>query len=406
MATNLIQNPDFSNGLASWSTYGWYAGNTITPLTSGGKSGACVQLVVPSEGDPGQSWIAQSVQLESGKEYMLSFYAKRVGNVDVWVQITMAGETQYSPSYLYWIPSGGSYTSVSYHFTAKGIAGQNTSAYIQLIAGSAGGTVWFDTISLEAEDDESGNDSGSDSPDDEDSYGFSPSCYVEVLSGARGYKTADSTNTDNYGRIPAGALFVYGGVENGMVCVKYGTDTGDTINAYIPKAKCKNSGIPLDTCVESRMATIADSLVGAYGVNLGLNGHYCESFIHWLAGAANMPHNVYCSSNVCGDAVEYYTNEELYDVRNSTTGLPMQSGDIAYYDVSNYNTSEVKAAHAGYVIDASFDSYIAIEGNADPDKVNSKGQMAIARVTGNRYTGMNNTHNRTLHGVGRPFGRG
>lgn len=484
MATNLIQNPDFNSGLNSWSTFGWYPGNTITALSSGGQNGACVKLVVPSEGDPGQSWIAQSLQLESGKDYTLSFYAKRTGNVDVWFEITMAGETEYSQSYRNEIPSGGDYTSISYDFTAADTVDDTVSVNIRLIAGSAGGTVWFDTVCLETASDngsagvdngsagvitgnyvnvraepgtsaaiiaqvntgdkvtyyagetyyksgyywyrctstkwpgdgyiatqyvqydESSGSSGSDSTGDENSNGFSTNCYVEVLSGARGYKTADATDPNNYGRIPAGALFVYGGVENGMVRVKYGTSTGDTINAYIPKDKCRNSGTTLENNIESRMATIAESLVGAYGANLGLSGNYCESFVHWLAGAADMPHNVYCGSNVCGDAVEYYTNAGQYAVRNSTTGLYMQTGDIAYYDVTNYGSSAVTAAHAGFVIDASGDSYIAIEGNADSENVNSNGQMAIVRITGNRYTGNNSTHNRTLHGVGCPFGRG
>lgn len=360
MATNLIQNPNFSDGLASWTLSGWYTGNTVTPMSSGGQSGPCVKLEVPSEGDPGQSSISQIVQLEGGKEYMLSFYAKRTGNVDVWVQITMEGTSIFSPSYLYWIPSGGNYVYVPYSFTAAGVTGQTVLASIRLIAGSAGGSAWFDTVCLEAAEDDSGDDSGSGSIDDEDSYGFSPSCYVETLSGARVYKTPDSSQSDNYGSIPAGARFVYGGVENNMVCVKYGTSSGGTKNAYIPKSKCMNSHIPLDTYVEDRMATIAESLVGAYGVNLGLNGDYCESFVHWLAGAANMPHNVYCGSNVCGDAVEYYTNVGLYDVRNSTTGLTMQSGNIAYYNVSNYNTSNVSAEHTGFVVDAEYDSYTAI----------------------------------------------
>ena len=166
MATNLILNPDFNSGLNSWSTYGWHPGNTITALSSGGQSGACVKLIVPSEGDPGQSWIEQSVQLESGKEYLLSFYAKRMGDVDVWIQITMAGETEYSPSYIYWLPSAGSYKSVKYLFTATGMAGQNISADIRLIAGSAGGTVWFDTVSLiKVNNGENVGDGGNDDAD-------------------------------------------------------------------------------------------------------------------------------------------------------------------------------------------------------------------------------------------------
>lgn len=160
MATNLIQNPNFNSGLNSWSTYGWHPGNTITALSSGGQSGACVKLVVPSEGDPGQSWIAQTLQLESGKNYTLSFYAKRTGNVDVWFQITMAGETEYSQSYRSKILSGGDYTSISYNFTAADTVDDTVSVNIRLIAGSAGGTVWFDTICLEAVDDSSDENGG------------------------------------------------------------------------------------------------------------------------------------------------------------------------------------------------------------------------------------------------------
>ena len=45
----------------------------------------------------------------------------------------------------------------------------------------------------------------------------------------------------------------------------------------------------------------------------------------------------------------------------------MLCGDIVYYDVQNYGTDQVTAAHAGFVVDSSGNNYIAIEGNADVD---------------------------------------
>ncbi len=197
MATNLIQNPNFNSGLNSWSTYGWHPGNTITALSSGGQNGACVKLVVPSEGDPGQSWIAQTLQLESGKDYTLSFYAKRTGNVDVWFQITMAGETEYSQSYRSEILSGGDYTSISYDFTAADTVDDTVSVNFRFIAGSAGGTVWFDTICLEAVDDSSGDTGGDGESSGTPTAGVITGDYVNVR--AEPNTSADVKATVNTG---------------------------------------------------------------------------------------------------------------------------------------------------------------------------------------------------------------
>ena len=83
MATNLIANGNFSDGDLYWTKGYWYAGNTVTWRSSGGQEGGCMELSVPSVGDPGQSSIAQNVLLQGGTTYTLTFYAKRTGNVDV-----------------------------------------------------------------------------------------------------------------------------------------------------------------------------------------------------------------------------------------------------------------------------------------------------------------------------------
>ncbi len=145
-------------------------------------------------------------------------------------------------------------------------------------------------------------------------------------------------------------------------------------------------------------------MVGVYGSQLGLGGDYCENFIHWLAGACCLSNDVYCGSELCGPAVKHYVDEGLYDVRNSSSGLYMQQGDIVYYDVAGYGTNTITAAHTGYVVATSGTTYTAIEGNAGEATAN--GQRRVALVTGNRFTGTNDTHGRILHGVAHPFGRG
>lgn len=388
MATNLITNGAFENGTSNWTIGGWYTGNTVTWRSSSGQSGACLELAVPSTGDPGQSHITQYVTLTAGNTYTLTFYAKRAGSVDVWAQVFTPSGTLYSPSFIPKLPSGGAYTKLTYTFTAGGTNGQAVSTGIRLIAGSAGGTAWFDTVEIMGDGDGE----------------FPSDRYVETVGGARLYKTPDSTSSNNYGTFPDGAKFVYDGIVNGMVAVAFGRADGMTINAYIPMSKCRSSNVYLEQAPEWRMATIASSLVGVYGAQLGLDGDYCENFVHWLAGASNLSHDVFCDSGFCGPAVKHYTNADLYDVRSSSSGLSMQCGDIAYYDVSGYGTNNVSAAHAGYVIATSGNKYTAIEGNAGETVPN--GQRRVAVVIGDRFTGTNATHSRILHGVGHAFGRG
>ena len=158
MATNLIQNAAFSQGLTNWLQYTWYPDNTVCALSSGGHNGACVKLTVRSIGDPGQSYIYQPVHLTGGESYTLSFYAKRTGNVDIWAQVSSAHGTHYSPSFIPTLSQDGAYTKLSFSFTADGNSGDTVSTTIRLIAGSAGGDAWFDTVELVADSDDGTND--------------------------------------------------------------------------------------------------------------------------------------------------------------------------------------------------------------------------------------------------------
>ena len=95
---NILKNPGFESGITNWSTHCTYPGNRIEPMSTGGKNGACIKLTVPPE--KGQSFVAQTVELEPGT-YTAKFFAKRTsGNVDVWIAVCIDYEWQFSESFI------------------------------------------------------------------------------------------------------------------------------------------------------------------------------------------------------------------------------------------------------------------------------------------------------------------
>ncbi len=397
MLQNLVLNGDFTSGNQHWTAYKWYPENTVEFLPTGGREGACAKLTVRSTGDPGQSLIYQHIQMQVGKTYELVFWARRVSNVDVWVQVFANNQTISSPSFASKLYPNAQYAQIKYSFTIPGSGTQSIPVMIRLIAGSAGGSAWFDSVSIQGA---------------QDNGQFDPEMYVETLANATIYKTADSTNNVNYGRFHAGALFVFDGIENNMTRVLFSDENGTAKKAYIKQTDCRSSNIQLEDIPYLRMATIAKSLVGTNGVHLGLNGDYCESFIHWLAGACGLPHTVYAGSTYCGPAVEYYNSIQAYDVREPNSTLFVFTGDIVYYDVVNFGTGNTKAAHAGFIVEDSFGGsnyYKTVEGNIGASQT-------IRLLIGDKISGKIITpsledpdkpaHGRTLHGVAHPFGVG
>ena len=170
---------------------------------------------------------------------------------------------------------------MSFPFTARG-NGSTVETSIRLIAGSAGCTVWIDRVEMLG-----------DPVDVPGTGGFDANRYVETTEKTVLFKRPDPTDNDNYLAFPVGAKFVLQRIVDNMVAVAFGTKAGGTITAYIQKSKCKSSDTYLEEYPEMRMATIARSLVGVYGSQLGLGGDYCENFIHWLAGACCLSNDVY-----------------------------------------------------------------------------------------------------------------
>lgn len=389
MANELIRDGGFSKRDAFWKKSTWYSGNIVEFLNSGGQAGECVKLTVPSVGDPGQSSIFQHIPLVSGTNYTLTFYAKRTGSVDVWAEVSVGASTIYSASFIPQLTDGDNYVMLRFSFTVPGTFGTIVRTMLRLIAGSAGGTAWFDSATISGE------------------KVFLSNKYVETDSNVPIYRT--STGEITYSRFPENSRFVYAGIENDRVKIRFGNASGALTFAYIKKAHCWSSEIELENYGEERMATIAKSLVGLYGDDIGLGGQYCESFIHWLKGASGIENtDLYCDSNICGHAVKYYVTNNLYLARNGSTPLFMQRGHLAYYDVSNYNPSNpenIKAAHVGFVVDTEGGNYYAVEGNA-VGALNTTNQQKIGYITGDRLTGQVDQHDRTMHGAAHPYGIG
>ncbi len=141
---NLLKNHNFE-ATGDWTLGNSTSGNSLAYATDAYHIGTrSIKATIGS--NLGMCTIGQTVALEKGKTYTLSFYAKRTGNVDIWAQINVGGSTFYSPSFIPQLSS--SFNRLSYSFTVPANA-TSTSASIYLIAGSATGTAWFDCAQLE-----------------------------------------------------------------------------------------------------------------------------------------------------------------------------------------------------------------------------------------------------------------
>lgn len=141
---NLLKNHNFETS-SDWSLGNSTSGNSLAYTTDACYLGSR-SMKATVGANKGMCTIGQTVTLEKGKTYTLSFYAKRTGSVDIWVQINVGGSSFFSPSFIPQLSTN--FNRLSYTFTVPESA-TSTLAYIYLIAGSAEGTAWFDCAQLE-----------------------------------------------------------------------------------------------------------------------------------------------------------------------------------------------------------------------------------------------------------------
>ena len=363
MATNLIQNAAFSQGLTNWLQYTWYPDNTVCALSSGGHNGACVKLTVRSIGDPGQSYIYQPVHLTGGESYTLSFYAKRTGNVDIWAQVSSAHGTHYSPSFIPTLSQDGAYTKLSFSFTADGNSGDTVSTTIKLIAGSAGGDAWFDTVELVADSDGGTNDT-------------SIGNYAKIKSTVSGFvniRDGASVSTQRKGRWKANSMFYITGISGDWRKIRFGKPhTPHAIGGeawingdFIEAAYAGNSFV-------DRYCNIAKSFAGQEGAiafeYTHEYGKWCQAFLlnmAIMAGLANSSLTLPCETSNGTNAniwSAYQWMETNGTVSTSLATCPIKKGDWLYYKSGNDNMS-----HVGLIVDVTGRQVKRVEGNITED---------------------------------------
>lgn len=146
---NLIVNGNFEGYSAGWKQTAWYPENIVEFYTNGGQSGGYVKLTIRANGDPGTNRIYQSVELKTGATYTLSFYAKRSGNVDLWIQYRIGTNNAISSGSLKGIfLDGYGWKKHSIDIKVPSGSSDTIQATIDFIAGSAAGYVCYDTIEL------------------------------------------------------------------------------------------------------------------------------------------------------------------------------------------------------------------------------------------------------------------
>ena len=399
MIQNLIRNNSFDQGKLYWTVTSLFGINKVEFLPNGGHDGACAKMtIVENDRNVNNVALSQTITLTSGKQYTISYYVKRTLDVTPCLHISFVnGDVMHGIPVTSQTSING-FEKVSFRFTVP----QNSTAQLNAIfffegkvsSSTHSGNVWIDSIQL------------LDEPDDLTGE-YNPEKYIETNLGARIFKSPDPTNDDNYGTVKSGCLFVYNGIEKNMVSISYGNKYGESINAYICKKDCYSSTVDLESNYIDRMRTISQSLLGLDGTALGLGGDYCENFIHWLVGATGESQSLskyfYFGSEKCGPSLKYYiSNGNAVDLLDGISHADIQAGDLLYYDVKNYGTDQMTAAHVGFVTglkDGDENTFYSVEGNIGE-------KATIEKCTGNCTTGKVDKHNRTVSIAVRPFGNG
>lgn len=306
---NILKNPGFESGITNWSTHCTYPGNRIEPMSTGGKNGACIKLTVPPE--KGQSFVAQTVELEPGT-YTAKFFAKRTsGNVDVWIAVCIDYEWQFSESFIPKLST--SYTELSFTFTVSGSGKRDV--HIQFIAGSAEGVAWFDETSLLVDEE--------DIEDNALDLGVRYFADVVVNSAGLSVRSQPSTNGSLVGLWPNGRLAVVEAIagNNEWVTCRWINEV-----AYVSKAYLQNfraiSNIWDVANILNQVGT-AEKLVGNRNLNyyiylnLSSSVDWCHYFADWIAGHCLWEHAFIPEDSNCREGVIKFLDEDLFGFVNA-----------------------------------------------------------------------------------------
>ncbi len=377
--------------------------NIVTDSTNAKEGTRCLKL--PYRSAAGMQYAYQSVNLVPSKEYILSFFAKRSGRLDVWAgysytDVNGVNQMVHGPSLLSQMPDNGGYRRQEYRFTVPSTASSNYCVYIHggNNPSDIGVSAYVDDVVL-VRADGSGSGGGGSQPSDD--Y-----MYADVVVGSAGLKVRPTPSTAEppIGYHPNGRLAVVKdfGDTDWYKC-RWQDKEGYVLKSFLSNLRLgsqDNLQILLDVASQEMQANHNGDIKFYYkdGMNPETTA-WCHYFADWITAHCLWPDgtsqlfpytsnckngviyfldhgafhfvNATYKSKIWTQASDMYRHMDQPGLRNDEANYVPSIGDYVYF----YNTEEPTetSAHVGIVIgvDSAGTSITTIEGNTDGEGVNT-----------------------------------
>ncbi len=260
----------------------------VTDSTNAKEGTRCLRF--PYKSTAGMQYTCQDVNLVPGKEYILSFFAKRSGRLDVWAGYSYTdtngvNQKVHGPSLLSQMPDNGGYRRQQYRFTVPATASSNYCVYIH------GGNDPVDTgVSAYVDDVVLVRTDGGGGEDDMLRTG-----YVNAVETA--VRASMSASGTLLGRYPLNAPIGYMTTSN--------ADWHQTYYGFKPS----NVGYTMSNLITSTAVTkarlLADIAEFWYGrgtskADFGMVDDWCQWFVNWcVTQACLVPGNSWVTDTNC-----------------------------------------------------------------------------------------------------------
>ncbi len=260
----------------------------VTDGTNAKEGTRCLKL--PYRSAAGMQYAYQSVNLVPSKEYILSFFAKRSGRLDVWAGYSYTdtngvNQRVHGPSLLSQMPDNGGYRRQEYRFTVPSTASSNYCVYIHggNDPSDAGVSAYVDDVVLVRAD-------GGGGEGDTIRTG-----YINAVDTA--VRSSMSTSGTLLGRYPMNAPIGYRTTSN--------ADWHQTYFGFKPN----NVGYTMSNLITPTSITKARLLAdiaefwyskGWGRADFGMTGDWCQWFVNWcVTQACLVPENSWVTDTNC-----------------------------------------------------------------------------------------------------------
>ena len=351
MSQNLVSNSSFETNEAWRLTYGSaYANNNAK------EGNRC--LAFAFNGTGGTQYCHQLVTVSRNKQYALTFYAKRTGNVNVWMSVGYRNQdNELRHFYTGNLPISSTYTKQSLSFILPITAYINT-VEIGIMGGANSndtGTAWVDCVEI---------------LDDGTPEIFVPGMMAKVTVDSTWVRSGPSTSQPYIGELYNRNMCVVAEDVGAWIKIRWGK-TWEHQYAYIAKSNLA----PINNIAPQPLVYILNTALSfaqygedpisrpILGGNIGLGGNWCQLFMYWLCGIAglglsgNFPHH---TLTLCKDAISFFREKGVYHDLSLEPNFTPQTGDWIYF--KKIGSNDV-ASHVALVADNFGSQLMIFEGN-------------------------------------------